>query len=158
MKLTGSAFEYYDGNSTEAEFKQLPDVVFLCYSVEFSEVFSQELKERAFKRLPSILEWFSYCYFFPSLLVGPPCGLRFGMFAFCVSLDGWFFREYLAFADRSMYESEPNKKIPSCLSFNGVGRKFLVTAQALIYHFLHAKFPVKYSTSAEFLHHSFVYR
>jgi hypothetical protein len=106
IKLTGSAYEYYDGRAPE------------------STSLSSEQKSRCVKTLPSLLEWLSYCFFFPTLLVGPPCGLS----------------EYLAFTDRSMFKNEPGGRIPSCWSWNGVGRKLLVSLIALIYHFIHAKF------------------
>jgi hypothetical protein len=105
IKLTGSAYDYYDGRS--------PD----------SSKLDRDQHSRRVTVLPSLLQWLSYCYFFPTLLVGPPCGLS----------------EYLAFSDRSMFKSEPGGKIPSCLSWNGIGRKLFVALLALSYHFLHAK-------------------
>ncbi len=124
IKLTGSAFEYYDGTS--------PDLAKLDASQ----------RERCVTKMPSLLEWLSYCYFFPTLLVGPPCGLS----------------EYLSFTDRSMFKDEPGGRIPSCVSWNGVGRKLCVAGVALSYHFIHAKYNVLYSTTPAFWNHSFLYR
>lgn len=125
IKLTGSAFEYADGNRPAAEFEALDDIQ----------------KERSFKQLPTLLEWMSYCFFFPTLLVGPPCGLK----------------EYLAFTDRSMFKEEGGK-IPSVFSFQALGKKVLMVAYGLVCHFLHAKFPVQYSSTAAFWQHPFWYR
>lgn len=105
IKLTGSAYEYYDGRSSD------------------TASMSAEQQSRRVKVMPSLLEWLAYCFFFPTLLVGPPCGLS----------------EYLAFSDRSMFKNEPGGRIPSCMTWNGLGRKLAVAVVALIYHFLHAK-------------------
>jgi hypothetical protein len=56
IKLTGSAYDYYDGNSGK-------------------ELDSYQ-KKRAIHTMPSLLEWFSYIFFFPTLLCGPPGGLK----------------------------------------------------------------------------------
>jgi lysophospholipid acyltransferase len=124
IKLTGSAYDYYDGTGKD-----------------LSKLDSEE-RERIVTKLPSLLEWLSYCFFFPTLLVGPPCGLA----------------EYLSFTDRSMFKNEPGGKIPSCVTWNGIGRKLAMALVALSYHFLHAKYNVLYATTPQFLNHSFFYR
>lgn len=126
IKLTGSAFEYADGNLPAKELEQLDPTQ----------------KERAFKTLPSLFEWLSYCFFFPTLLVGPPCGLK----------------EYLAFTDRSMFKDEKDGKIPPIFTFGALGKKIMMTGYGLLCHFLHAKFPVLYSSTPAFWQHPFWYR
>ncbi len=105
IKLTGSAYEYFDGRSGD------------------NSKLEADQRARCVQKLPTLLEWLSYCYFFPTLLVGPPCGLS----------------EYISFTDRSMFKNEPGGRIPSCMSWNGIGRKLFMAVVSLTYHFIHAK-------------------
>ena len=124
IKLTGSAYDIFDGSAAPA-----------------ADLDKDQLARRVTK-MPSLFEWLAYCYFFPTLLVGPPCGLA----------------DYLAFSDRSMFKNEPGGRIPSCLTWRGLGRKLFVTAWALAYHFIHAKYNVLYATRPEFWVHPFFFR
>ena len=156
---TGSAFEYYDGNVAD------------------TSLLSKDQQARSFKQLPSLFEWLgvlnsfqcppypshffplAYCFFFPTFLVGPPCGLK----------------EYLTFSDRSMFAKEAGGKIPSPMSwageslFNrfrenvsssipGLGCKLSMSAVALVYHFVHAKFNVLFAASPEIWNYPFYFR
>ena len=123
IKLTGSAFEYYDGNSKPGSLSPLQ-------------------QERAFTAMPSLLQWMGYCFFFPTLLVGPPCGLK----------------EYLAFTDRSMFKDESGGRIPSCLTWPGLGRKLAMGILAMTYHFLAVRYNVMFATTVAFQSYSYLYR
>lgn len=56
MKLTSFAWSYYDGS--------------YCKDHDFNEL-SEYQKSRAIKKHPSLLKFFAYAYFYPTLLTGP---------------------------------------------------------------------------------------
>eukprot|EP01114_Cavostelium_apophysatum_P011080 TRINITY_DN2525_c0_g1_i1.p1 TRINITY_DN2525_c0_g1~~TRINITY_DN2525_c0_g1_i1.p1 ORF type:complete len:471 (+),score=106.65 TRINITY_DN2525_c0_g1_i1:139-1551(+) len=79
LKLTTMAVDYYDGTKKE-ELKGYAKLM-------------------AVNRLPNILEFYGYVYFFAGLLAGPAFNLK----------------EYLDFVDGSLYKDTPNKKMPNPL-------------------------------------------
>eukprot|EP01091_Cochliopodium_minus_P012980 TRINITY_DN4070_c0_g1_i1.p1 TRINITY_DN4070_c0_g1~~TRINITY_DN4070_c0_g1_i1.p1 ORF type:complete len:475 (-),score=93.07 TRINITY_DN4070_c0_g1_i1:45-1469(-) len=60
IRLTSTAYNYYDGRKSEEEFNLL----------------SPDQKYQAFKELPSLFEFLSYNYFFSSFSCGPPTILK----------------------------------------------------------------------------------
>lgn len=81
IKLTTIAMDYYDGNRSKAE----------------KEVMSPFQKEHRIERLPSMLEFFGYVYFFPGFLAGPAI----------------LFADYRAFITGAMFKEFPGRVSPN---------------------------------------------
>jgi len=92
------------------------------------------------EKLPSLLEYFSWLFFFAGFLTGPVGE----------------FQDYISFTDRSMFKAEPNGQIPN--SWKPAFQKFLWMFVG-IFGFYGAKLlPESYCGSLEFLEHPFWYR
>lgn len=133
MKHIMFAFDVYDGTLPESEL-----------------VHPSHVKTRL-TRMPSLLEYYGYIYFFSSFLAGPVFWLR----------------EYLAFIDMSLFAeqtpdgSKQNKtthgKIPPGsfqASMLRLGYALLVAIEVV----LQGYFPLRYVTTAEFARKPFLYK
>jgi len=122
IKITSFAWAYHDG--------QKPDDQLL-----------PSQRERAIKKLPSLLQYYSYVFFFPGFLTGPIAE----------------FKEYSDFTDRTLYAKEPNGKIPEGSYSAALVRLVMGLGALPMYHF-HQRFPAIYATTDAFRQHSFLYR
>jgi len=121
LKLTTFAFDYLDGT--------LP--------VEQLKPYGRKM---ALKRLPNILEFYAYVYFFPGLLAGPAVNMI----------------EYLSFADMSMFKDCPNGKPP--LPFIPFLKKFFWVLVSAVGLTLSMKYSLYYCRGEEFFERSFLFR
>jgi len=80
LKMTTFALDYYDGQSSEEKMKPYAKIMHI-------------------KKIPTILEFFGYVYFFPGFLAGPAFNIR----------------EYLEYIDGTMFKAAPHQKMPSPL-------------------------------------------
>jgi len=122
LKLCTMALDYYDGVTKKAE----------------------ELKGYAksmhVTKLPSLLEYYAYVYFFAGLLAGPAFNLR----------------EYLEFVNGTLFKDTPNKRMPSpwkALFLNTVS--VLIVAVGVV---VNMKYSLYYCRTDEFYEHGFLYR
>lgn len=122
IKLTSFAYNVFDGQNLD---KCIP-----------------EQKERAISKVPSLLEYFGFIYFFGGFLAGPAIEIG----------------EYLKFTDMSLFPTEKDKKkIPS--SFLPAMKAFLIGILCFGGIILSGKFPIQVATTTEFLNDtSFFYR
>jgi lysophospholipid acyltransferase len=121
-KLTSIAWNYEDG--------QVPDAVMEKRDRDGFQ------RSHALKTLPSILEVFSYAFFFAGFLSGP-----------------WSdFAEYRAFVDMSMFKEEEGGAIPFPGRF--LAMKFLAVALALVGYVGGSSFDINWLTTAEFASYS----
>eukprot|EP01113_Clastostelium_recurvatum_P030996 TRINITY_DN3823_c0_g1_i3.p1 TRINITY_DN3823_c0_g1~~TRINITY_DN3823_c0_g1_i3.p1 ORF type:complete len:409 (-),score=88.84 TRINITY_DN3823_c0_g1_i3:104-1330(-) len=80
LKLTSMAFNYYDGNRKD------------------KDNITEEMQRRAIRKLPSLLEFYGFIYFFPTFIAGPSVEIS----------------DYLTYMDRSMFKDKAcNGQIPS---------------------------------------------
>jgi hypothetical protein len=80
IKVTSAAIDYFDGNRPAAE----------------KEKMSEFQKQHRIEKLPGLLEWFGFVFFFPSFLAGPAV----------------FIRDYRSFIDKSMFKDCEGGKPP----------------------------------------------
>jgi len=116
IKLISFAYNYYDGNCP-------------------IETRSEEQKKRMIKKLPSLLEYYGFVYFFSSFLAGPAIEIT----------------EYQRYVDHSMFNDKYcNGKIPST---TGPGlKKFFTGLFFLPLVVLAAMYPVKILATDEYLY------
>jgi lysophospholipid acyltransferase len=95
---------------------------------------TESQKQHAIKRLPSLLEFFSYVFFFVGFLTGPIAD----------------YTEYQAFTDRSMFRKEPGHRIPEGSWWAGMKRLLMALAAVPLFY-AHQRFPEFYATTPEFL-------
>jgi len=98
-----------------------------------------EWKQKRVEKLPSFLEYYSFVFFFVGFLTGP--------FA--------EFKHYIAFTDRSLFKDN-NYQIPS--SWKSTIIKLTIVFIAYLMNQAHKVYPDKYTTTDEFMLHSFAYR
>jgi lysophospholipid acyltransferase len=121
IKITSFAWSYYDG--------QKPD-----------EQLLQSQQQRAIKKLPSPLEYYSYIFFFAGFLTGPIAE----------------YKEYSDFTDRSLFIQEKGH-IPEG-SFFASFKRVLMGLAGIPMHYVHRRFPEFYALTDEFRAHSLLYR
>lgn len=106
-------------------------------------------RKHAVKRLPSLLEFLGFAFFFPSFLAGPTMEMS----------------DYLAFIDGSMFNDCPNQRPPQsllatlitlgkamlCLPGPILGNVFFPCENFLTQPFLEAPFLIKYPPSPRVL-------
>jgi hypothetical protein len=95
-----------------------------------------EHKERAVQKLPSLLEYFGYCYFYASFLAGPPAE----------------FGEYIAYVNGSQFNNkECNGRPPLLRAFPWLLRKAFETVLCLAITTIGSRlFPLDYMLTAAF--------
>ncbi|KAL6066026.1 Lysophospholipid acyltransferase [Balamuthia mandrillaris] len=121
IKITSFAWSYYDG--------QRP-----------AESLSESQKARAIQKLPSLLEYFSYIFFFAGFLTGP-----------CPE-----FKEYKDFVDRSLFKAEGGK-IPEG-SYFAATRQLMMGLLCLPLHFVYQYVHEGYTLTDEFYQHNFFWK
>lgn len=122
IKFTTFALDVYDGQRPE-------------------EKLTEYQKKHRIRRVPSVLEWFGYIYFFPGFLTGPAFNL-------C---------EYLALTDYSLFKDAPNGRQPSAIKPALLA--FLGAAVCGAGTVLGGQFPASFMRDPEYHnHHSFLYR
>jgi len=122
IKLTTFAFDYYDGS--------LPQ-----------EKSSSYQKQMRIEKLPSLLEFYAYVYFFAGFLAGPALN----------------FKEYLNFVDMSVFKTAPGEKMPSAIkpALIKIFHTFIVGAFVQ----LGIIYPLLYCRTDQFVNHpSFFYK
>jgi len=97
-------------------------------------------KEKRIEKLPSLLEFYSFVYFFAGFLTGPFTE----------------FNHYIAFTKREVFNDVNKGQIPS--SWVSTTGKLMLVAVAYLMTQLHKQWPDRYTTTDEFLTHSFGYR
>jgi lysophospholipid acyltransferase len=122
IKITAFAWSVHDGHRPPHEL-----------------LASQE--QRAIRKLPSLLEYYSYIFFFAGFLTGPIPE----------------YREYAAFTDRSLFAQEKGGRIPEGSWRAGLTR-FVMALAAVPLFYLHKKLPETFVLSPAFLEQSIWYR
>lgn len=121
-KLTSIAWNYEDGQTSDAVMEKRDRDGFQ--------------RAHGLKQLPTILEMFSYAFFFAGFLSGP-----------------WSdFSEYKSFVDRSMFKDEPNGEIPFPSKY--LLYKFATVALALVGYVGGGSFDINWLTTQEFASYS----
>lgn len=121
LKLTTFAFDYSDGQLPEANMKPYAKLM-------------------SFKKLPNLLEFFGYVYFFPGFLAGP----------------AFNYKEYSDFIDGSLFSKAPGGKMPSPLV--PFIKTFGTALICSIFVVLNMKFSLYYCRADDFYSHDFLYR
>jgi len=121
IKLITFAFDYHDG-------------------MEEEEKMNKYQKEMNLKKLPSLLEFFGFVYFFGGFLAGPAFNMR----------------EYISFIDGTLFESAPEGKMPSAIS--ATVSKFLSVIFVAVGVVINMIYPLSYARSDEFLNSNFFYK
>eukprot|EP01112_Ceratiomyxa_fruticulosa_P016203 TRINITY_DN4860_c0_g1_i3.p1 TRINITY_DN4860_c0_g1~~TRINITY_DN4860_c0_g1_i3.p1 ORF type:complete len:484 (-),score=92.90 TRINITY_DN4860_c0_g1_i3:100-1551(-) len=85
LKLSSLGFNYFDGNRTD------------------TEKLNDEMKRRSVKKLPTLLEFYGFVYFFPTFLAGPPMEIT----------DYLNFINMTAFNDKACNGKIPSTVLPS---------------------------------------------
>lgn len=114
IKLTSIAFDYFDGRCDPA-------------------TRSAEQKVRGISKLPGLLEFFGFVYFFPSFLAGPACG----------------FHEYRAFVSGEQFKDCPGGRAPS--SWLPTLVQFAYSLFFVPFLVMSKDFPVPFLCTAEWL-------
>jgi len=121
VKVSSLAWAYHDG--------QLP----------YESLDRPQRKEKRIQTLPSLLEYYSFIYFFAGFLTGPFTE----------------FNYYISFTNRSTFKDN-NGEIPS--SWISTIGKLMLTLMAYVMTQIHKQVPDMYTTTDEFLNHSLGYR
>lgn len=141
MKLTSFAWSYYDGTYLKKE--------------EFETQLTKYQQSRAIKKHPSLLEYYAYVFFYPTILTGPS-------FDF-VDFDSWLNCEMFSDLPESRkplnrYHKSERRQIPK----NG-RLAFMKVVQGLFWMVLYSILPkyINIATvlnSSVFMSHNFIYR
>jgi len=121
LKLVTMGLDYYDGTKTPEEL-------------------GHYAKLMNFKRIPNLVEFYGYVFFFPGLLAGPAFNLR----------------EYLEYIDGSLFKDAPGKRMPS--PFAALGKNTVVVLLVAVGLVINMKYSLYYARSNEFYEHDFIYR
>ncbi|KAL6071178.1 Lysophospholipid acyltransferase [Balamuthia mandrillaris] len=125
IKLTSMGYNYYDGRQSDA----------------YKEKLHPYQREHMISKLPSLLEYFGWVFFFPTFLAGPSIELT----------------EYLRFVDGSVFKEFGGKAPSSLLPTLAVtARALFLTAPVMLIHSIY--FPISYLSSEAFFDSSFLTR
>eukprot|EP00003_Mantamonas_plastica_P006565 TRINITY_DN1538_c0_g1_i1.p2 TRINITY_DN1538_c0_g1~~TRINITY_DN1538_c0_g1_i1.p2 ORF type:complete len:458 (+),score=121.13 TRINITY_DN1538_c0_g1_i1:636-2009(+) len=126
IKLTTFAYNYHDGQLSDAEAEK---------------TLYPEQKKQAIKEMPSLLEFYSFIYFFGTYMAGPAVDIK----------------DYLDYINGDMFDQAKDKKNPFSL-FTMLFKLILGFACAGVFQWGGANFPLAHLHSEEFLANSLVYR